>query len=133
IQQVALSPREREILQLVASGLSTKEIARKLSLSAKTVADHRLHIRNKLDRHDVASVTRYASDRGRSEPKVGGPSKSAPTPPPKREAARSPLPSSGPTQDAGEGTLPARGAPDEGGERARRELTGGSNEVFRAV
>ena len=54
-------------------------------------------------------------------------------PPPKREAARSPLPSSGPTQDAGEGTLPARGAPDEGGERARRELTGGSNEVFRAV
>src|SRR5690554_1547835 len=70
IQQVELSPREREILQLVASGLSTKEIARKLSLSAKTVANHRLHIRNKLDLHDVASVTRYAIDRGLIEPKV---------------------------------------------------------------
>ncbi len=70
IQEVELSPREREILQLVASGLSTKEIARKLDLSAKTVANHRLHIRNKLDLHDVASVTRYAIDRGLIEPKV---------------------------------------------------------------
>ena len=69
-KEVELSPREREILQLVASGFSTKEIARKLKLSAKTVANHRLHIRNKLDLHDVASVTRYAMDRGLIEPKA---------------------------------------------------------------
>jgi DNA-binding NarL/FixJ family response regulator len=56
----ALSPREREVLQLVAEGNSTKEIASKLNLSVKTVENHRTNLMRKLDLHDVASLTRYA-------------------------------------------------------------------------
>jgi DNA-binding NarL/FixJ family response regulator len=55
-----LTPREREILQLVAEANSTKEIAAKLGLSAKTVDNHRTHLMQKLNLHDVASLTRYA-------------------------------------------------------------------------
>ncbi len=59
-----LTSREREILQLIAEGYSTKEAAHKLSLSAKTVDNHRTNLMRKLDLHNVASITRYAMEIG---------------------------------------------------------------------
>ncbi len=55
-----LTPREREILQLVASGRASKEIAKTLGLKAKTVDAHRANIMNKLDLHSVSDLVRYA-------------------------------------------------------------------------
>lgn len=55
-----LTPRQREILQLVAEGCSTKEIAKQLHLSAKTVEAHRGEIMSRLDIHDVAGLVRWA-------------------------------------------------------------------------
>jgi DNA-binding NarL/FixJ family response regulator len=55
-----LTSRQREILQLVAEGLSTKEIAGKLDLSIKTVETHRTQIMNRLQIRDVAGLVRYA-------------------------------------------------------------------------
>ena len=55
-----LTPRHREILQLIAEGNSTKEIARKLEVSVKTVETHRLKLMCRLDIHDVAGLVRYA-------------------------------------------------------------------------
>jgi DNA-binding NarL/FixJ family response regulator len=55
-----LTPRQREVLQLIAEGNSTKEIAYKLSLSIKTVETHRGELMNRLDIHDVAGLVRYA-------------------------------------------------------------------------
>ena len=55
-----LSGREREVLQLIASGRRTREIAAQLHLSDKTVAAHRLHILAKLHLEGVADLTRYA-------------------------------------------------------------------------
>jgi DNA-binding NarL/FixJ family response regulator len=60
---------EREILQLVAESHSTREIAAKLGISAKTVDNHRTNLMRKLDLHDVASLTRYALEVGISEQK----------------------------------------------------------------
>jgi DNA-binding NarL/FixJ family response regulator len=59
-----LTGREREILQLVAEGNTTRAIAARLGLSAKTVDNHRTNLMRKLDIHDVASLTRHALDRG---------------------------------------------------------------------
>jgi DNA-binding NarL/FixJ family response regulator len=59
-----LTEREREILQLVAEGNTTKEIASKLGISAKTVDNHRTNLMRKLNIHDVASLTRHAMDLG---------------------------------------------------------------------
>jgi DNA-binding NarL/FixJ family response regulator len=56
----ALSPRQREVLRMVAEGKSTKEIARVLELSTKTVDIHRAQIMLRLDIHDVAGLTRFA-------------------------------------------------------------------------
>jgi DNA-binding NarL/FixJ family response regulator len=55
-----LTPRQREILQLIAEGQSTKEIARILHLSVKTVETHRMQLMERLDIHDVAGLVRYA-------------------------------------------------------------------------
>jgi DNA-binding NarL/FixJ family response regulator len=55
-----LTSRQREILQLIAEGHSTKDIAQKLSLSIKTVESHRMDIMNRLGIHDVAGLVRYA-------------------------------------------------------------------------
>jgi DNA-binding NarL/FixJ family response regulator len=55
-----LTSRQREILQLVAEGRSTKEVAQLLSLSIKTVETHRSQIMNRLDIHDVAGLVRFA-------------------------------------------------------------------------
>ena len=55
-----LTPRQREVLQLVAEGHTTKEIAKKLDISAKTAEAYRGELMKTLDIHDVASLTRYA-------------------------------------------------------------------------
>jgi DNA-binding NarL/FixJ family response regulator len=55
-----LTPRQREILQLVAEGHSTKEIAQRLELSAKTVESHRAQLMERLGIHDVPGLVRYA-------------------------------------------------------------------------
>ena len=56
----ALTPRQREILQLIAEGRSTREIAERLHLSVKTVETHRAQLMDRLDIRDVAGLTRYA-------------------------------------------------------------------------
>jgi DNA-binding NarL/FixJ family response regulator len=55
-----LTPRQREVLQLVAEGHTTKEIARKLDIGVKTAEAYRGELMKVLDIHDVASLTRYA-------------------------------------------------------------------------
>jgi len=55
-----LSPREREALQLLAEGKTTKEAARELHVSVKTVETHRRNIMEKLNLHSVAELTKYA-------------------------------------------------------------------------
>ncbi len=55
-----LTPRQRQVLQLVAEGNSSKAIARKLGLSAKTVENHRAQLMQRLDVHDIAGLVRYA-------------------------------------------------------------------------
>ena len=59
-----LTDREREVLQLMAEGKSTKQIALKLNISVKTVETHRRQIMNKLDIHTVAELTKYAIRKG---------------------------------------------------------------------
>lgn len=59
-----LTPREREVLQLLAEGLSSKEIAARLGLVLKTVDSHRTNIIRKLDLHSVAELTKYAIREG---------------------------------------------------------------------
>lgn len=56
----SLTPRMREILQLIAEGRSTKEIAFLLNLSVKTIETHRMHLMARLDIHEVAGLVRYA-------------------------------------------------------------------------
>ena len=55
-----LSPREREVLRLVAEGLSLKKIAIRLNLSIKTVGTHKYNLMTKLDIHNAAGLIRYA-------------------------------------------------------------------------
>lgn len=59
-----LTMREREILQLIAEGLKTSQIAPSLGVSVKTVESHRHNIMGKLDIHSVAGLVRYAIRRG---------------------------------------------------------------------
>jgi len=58
--QERLTARQREILQLIAEGQTTKEIAQVLTLSAKTVEMHRAQLMERLDIHDLAGLVRYA-------------------------------------------------------------------------
>lgn len=62
-----LTPREREVLQLVAEGLSNREIAHRLCVSMKTVETHRAQIMNKLNLRSVAELTKYAIREGLTE------------------------------------------------------------------
>jgi DNA-binding NarL/FixJ family response regulator len=55
-----LTPRQRETLQLIAEGRTTKEIARLLHVSVKTIETHRAQLMDRLDMHDVASLVRFA-------------------------------------------------------------------------
>lgn len=59
-----LTLREREVLQLIAEGQKTKQVAAKLGISIKTAESHRTRIMSKLDIHDTASLVRYAIRRG---------------------------------------------------------------------
>jgi len=56
-----LTPREREIVQLLAEGNSNKEVAKALSISVKTAETHRTNIMRKLDLHSIGEVVRYAA------------------------------------------------------------------------
>ncbi len=55
-----ITPRQREILQLIAEGKSTKDIAELLYISTKTVETHRTQLMDRLDIHDIAGLVRYA-------------------------------------------------------------------------
>lgn len=57
---VNLSPRQREVLRLIAQGHSTKDIARHLDLSVKTVETHRTRLMQQLDVHEITGLVRYA-------------------------------------------------------------------------
>jgi two-component system response regulator NreC len=59
-----LSAREREVLQLLAEGDSSSEIAQRLHISARTVDSHRQHIMEKLDIHSIAALTKFAIRHG---------------------------------------------------------------------
>jgi two-component system response regulator NreC len=59
-----LTDREREVLQLLAEGKSTKQIALKLHISPKTVETHRRQIMDKLNLHTIAELTKYAIRKG---------------------------------------------------------------------
>lgn len=63
-----LTPRERQVIQLVATGKSTKQIAEALEISAKTVEFHRGRVMEKLDIHDTAGLVRYAIREGLIQP-----------------------------------------------------------------
>lgn len=55
-----LTPRQLEILKLIAHGKSTKEIAKSLFISVKTVESHRMHLMDRLDIHEVAGLVHFA-------------------------------------------------------------------------
>jgi len=59
-----LTPRQREILTLIAEGFNTKDIGRRLNISGKTVESHRAQLMERLDIRDVASLVRYAIKNG---------------------------------------------------------------------
>jgi two-component system NarL family response regulator len=59
-----LAPRERQILQLLAEGHTSSEIARRLHIATSTVESHRRNIMRKLDLHSVAELTKYAIREG---------------------------------------------------------------------
>lgn len=63
-----LTSREREVLQLVAEGKTTKEIAQHLGVSVKTAESHRGRIMDKLEIHETAGLVRYAIRRGLIQP-----------------------------------------------------------------
>ncbi len=65
-----LTPREKEVLQLVAEGAANKQVAGELGISVKTVEKHRNSLMCKLDIHDTASLTRYAIAEGVVESSV---------------------------------------------------------------
>ena len=60
----ALTPRERQVLQLIGEGCTNQEIAEKLGLSVHTVQTHRVHIMNKLGLHNRAQLVSYAARLG---------------------------------------------------------------------
>lgn len=63
-----LSVRERQVLQLIAEGRSTKDVASLLGISVKTAESHRSRLMQKLDIHETASLVRYAVRRGLVQP-----------------------------------------------------------------
>lgn len=63
-----LTPRQQEILKLIAKGYSTKEVAAHLNISVKTAQTHRTELMTRLDIHDVAGLVRYAIRNGLVSP-----------------------------------------------------------------
>jgi DNA-binding NarL/FixJ family response regulator len=66
----ALTPRQRQILQLVAEGLGTRQIAERLFLSVKTVESHRMHMMQRLGIFDVPGLVRFAIRNGLVPPEA---------------------------------------------------------------
>ena len=60
----ALTARQREILQMIAEGKSTKQIAYQLNVSVKTVETHRAALMERLDIHDIAGLVLFAVRHG---------------------------------------------------------------------
>lgn len=60
----SLTPREREVLQLIAEGLTSKEIGERIGAALKTVESHRTNVIRKLDLHSIAELTKYAVREG---------------------------------------------------------------------
>ena len=58
----SLSPRQRQVMELVAAGLSSKEIAAQLNLSAKTVDNHRAWVMERMGTRNLAELVRMATD-----------------------------------------------------------------------
>ncbi|HWH68523.1 MAG TPA: response regulator transcription factor [Candidatus Sulfotelmatobacter sp.] len=69
---VELTPREAEVLQLIAEGFANKQIAAELGLSVKTVEKHRQQVMNKLNIHDTAGLVRHAASKGIIETTMAG-------------------------------------------------------------
>ena len=65
-----LTPREREVLQLLAEGKTPREIAESLFVSLKTVETHRRSIKRKLNARTLADLTKYAIQEGLTSPEV---------------------------------------------------------------
>jgi len=70
-----LTPRQLEVLTLIAEGHSTKDIAKHLSISVKTVETHRAQLMDRLNIHDIASLVRYAIKMGLVSIEQGAPQK----------------------------------------------------------
>lgn len=68
VQEPCLTDRERQILQLVAEGKTSKEIADTLDITVKTAESHRAHLMEKLQIHEVAGLVRYAIREGLIQP-----------------------------------------------------------------
>lgn len=68
VQEPCLADRERQVLQLVAEGKTSKEIADALGISVKTAESHRAHLMEKLQIHDTAGLVRYAIREGLIQP-----------------------------------------------------------------
>lgn len=60
----SLTPRQREVVKLIAEGQSTKEIALSLNISVKTVEAHRAQLMNRLQIYNIAGLVRYAIRNG---------------------------------------------------------------------
>lgn len=68
IYNANLTNREKEVLQLIAEGSTSKEIGGKLKISHKTAEAHRENIKKKLDIHTLAGLVRYAIGTGLVQP-----------------------------------------------------------------
>jgi len=64
VPETELTPREAEVLQLIAEGFANKQIAAELGLSVKTVEKHRQQVMQKLNIHDIAGLVRHAAAKG---------------------------------------------------------------------
>ena len=71
-EEIELTSRETEVLQLIAEGFANKQIAAELGLSVKTVEKHRQGVMNKLNIHDTAGLVRYAVSKGFIEMNLAG-------------------------------------------------------------
>ncbi len=65
----SLTNRERDVLQLIAEGSSSKEVANQLDISVKTAETHRAKVMKKLNLHNTAKLTRFAIAEGLSHPR----------------------------------------------------------------
>jgi two-component system, NarL family, response regulator NreC len=64
----SLSVRERQVLQLIAEGKTTRDIAAQMNVSVKTIESHRTNLMQKLDIHEIAGLVRYAIRNGMVQP-----------------------------------------------------------------